>query len=84
MVIGMAPKPLIFALANPTPEIMPEDVKAVRPDALIASGRFSFAICLIVACRRTQNKKPAGIAAGGFDMGAAKTLTGKSALRFAA
>ena len=42
MIKGMAPKPLIFALANPTPEIMPEDVKAVRPDALIASGRSDF------------------------------------------
>jgi malate dehydrogenase (oxaloacetate-decarboxylating)(NADP+) len=42
MVKTMAPKPLIFALANPTPEIMPEDVKAVRPDAIIASGRSDF------------------------------------------
>ena len=33
MVKQMAAKPLIFALANPTPEIMPEEVKAVRPDA---------------------------------------------------
>ncbi len=42
MVAAMAPKPLIFALANPTPEIMPEDVKAVRPDAIIASGRTDY------------------------------------------
>jgi malate dehydrogenase (oxaloacetate-decarboxylating)(NADP+) len=42
MVKAMAPKPLIFALANPTPEIMPEDVKAVRPDAIIASGRSDY------------------------------------------
>ncbi len=42
MVAGMAPRPLVFALANPTPEIMPEDVKAVRPDAVIASGRTDF------------------------------------------
>jgi malate dehydrogenase (oxaloacetate-decarboxylating)(NADP+) len=42
MVKTMAPKPLIFALANPTPEIMPDDVKAVRPDAIIASGRTDF------------------------------------------
>ncbi len=42
MVKGMGPKPLIFALANPTPEIMPDDVKAVRPDAIIASGRTDF------------------------------------------
>ena len=43
MVAKMAAKPLIFALANPTPEIMPEDVKAVRPDAVIASGRTDYA-----------------------------------------
>ena len=42
MVAAMAPKPLIFALANPTPEIMPEDVKAVRPDAIFASGRTDY------------------------------------------
>ena len=42
MVASMGPKPLVFALANPTPEIMPEDVKAVRPDAIIASGRTDY------------------------------------------
>ena len=42
MVASMAPRPLVFALANPTPEIMPEDVKAVRPDAVIASGRTDY------------------------------------------
>ncbi len=42
MVAQMAPRPLIFALANPVPEIMPEDVKAVRPDAIIASGRTDY------------------------------------------
>ncbi len=42
MVATMAAKPIIFALANPTPEIMPEDVKAVRPDAVIASGRTDY------------------------------------------
>src|SRR5690606_17850721 len=42
MVAQMAPQPLIFALANPVPEIMPEDVKAVRPDAIIASGRTDY------------------------------------------
>jgi malate dehydrogenase (oxaloacetate-decarboxylating)(NADP+) len=42
MVATMAAKPLIFALANPNPEIMPEDVKAVRPDAIIASGRTDY------------------------------------------
>ena len=38
----MAAKPLIFALANPTPEIMPEEVRAVRPDAIIATGRSDY------------------------------------------
>ncbi|MFN3743723.1 MAG: NADP-dependent malic enzyme [Hyphomicrobiaceae bacterium] len=42
MVASMAPKPLVFALANPNPEIMPEDVKAVRDDAIIASGRTDY------------------------------------------
>ena len=42
MVAKMAPKPLIFALANPTPEIMPEAVKAVRDDAVMASGRTDY------------------------------------------
>ena len=42
MVATMAPRPLVFALANPTPEILPEDVKAVRPDAIIASGRTDY------------------------------------------
>ena len=42
MVRSMAPKPIVFALANPTPEILPEDVKAVRPDAIIASGRSDY------------------------------------------
>ena len=38
----MADKPMVFALANPTPEIMPELVKAVRPDAIIATGRSDY------------------------------------------
>ncbi|MEZ5844884.1 MAG: NADP-dependent malic enzyme [Hyphomicrobiaceae bacterium] len=42
MIAGMAPRPLIFALANPTPEIMPEEVKAVRSDAVMASGRTDY------------------------------------------
>tara|TARA_B100000242_G_scaffold89951_1_gene60722 strand:- start:2678 stop:5113 length:2436 start_codon:yes stop_codon:yes gene_type:complete len=42
MVAKMAPKPIIFALANPTPEIMPSEVKAVREDAIIATGRSDF------------------------------------------
>ena len=42
MVKKMADKPLIFALANPNPEINPEDVKAVRSDAIIATGRTDF------------------------------------------
>jgi malate dehydrogenase (oxaloacetate-decarboxylating)(NADP+) len=43
MVAKMAPQPLIFALANPTPEIAPEAAKAVRPDAIIATGRSDYA-----------------------------------------
>ena len=39
---NMADRPVIFALANPTPEIMPEVVKEVRPDALIATGRSDY------------------------------------------
>ncbi len=42
MVAVMAPKPIVFALANPTPEILPEEVKAVRPDAVIATGRSDY------------------------------------------
>ena len=39
MVKQMARDPMIFAMANPTPEIMPEDALAVRPDAMIGTGR---------------------------------------------
>ncbi len=42
MVASMAPNPLILALANPNPEILPEDVKAVRSDAIIATGRSDY------------------------------------------
>ena len=42
MVKSMADKPMVFALANPTPEIMPELVKEVRPDAIIATGRSDY------------------------------------------
>jgi malate dehydrogenase (oxaloacetate-decarboxylating)(NADP+) len=42
MVATMAPNPIIFALANPDPEILPEDVLAVRNDALIATGRTDY------------------------------------------
>jgi len=42
MVKAMAGRPLIFALANPTPEIMPEEVKAVRDDAIMATGRTDY------------------------------------------
>jgi len=42
MVKKMAAKPLIFALANPTPEILPEEVKAVRDDAIMATGRTDY------------------------------------------
>jgi malate dehydrogenase (oxaloacetate-decarboxylating)(NADP+) len=42
MVARMAPNPMIMALANPTPEILPEEVKKVRSDALIATGRSDY------------------------------------------
>jgi malate dehydrogenase (oxaloacetate-decarboxylating)(NADP+) len=42
MVARMAAKPLIFALANPTPEIMPEEVRTVRDDAIMATGRTDY------------------------------------------
>ena len=42
MVKKMAPSPLIMALANPNPEIQPADAKAVRPDAILATGRTDF------------------------------------------
>jgi malate dehydrogenase (oxaloacetate-decarboxylating)(NADP+) len=42
MVEKMADKPIIFAMANPDPEIWPPDAKAVRPDAIIATGRSDF------------------------------------------
>ena len=38
----MADKPIIFAMANPTPEIMPDEARKVRPDAIIATGRSDF------------------------------------------
>ena len=42
MVAKMAANPLIFALANPTPEILPEEVKSVRDDAIMATGRTDY------------------------------------------
>ncbi len=42
MVSDMADRPIILALANPDPEILPEDALAVRPDALIATGRSDY------------------------------------------
>ena len=42
MVAKMAARPIIFALANPNPEINPDDVKMVRDDAIIATGRTDF------------------------------------------
>lgn len=38
----MAERPIILAMANPTPEIMPEEARAVRPDAIIATGRSDY------------------------------------------
>ncbi|WP_416879202.1 NADP-dependent malic enzyme [Litorimonas sp.] len=42
MVASMAPKPIIFAMANPDPEVLPEDIKDVRDDAIIATGRSDY------------------------------------------
>jgi malate dehydrogenase (oxaloacetate-decarboxylating)(NADP+) len=42
MVAMMATKPLILAMANPNPEIMPEEVKAVRDDAIVSTGRSDY------------------------------------------
>ncbi len=43
MLKTMAPKPIIFAMANPDPEITPEEAKAARPDCIIATGRSDYA-----------------------------------------
>src|SRR5881392_318440 len=42
MLQGMAKRPVIFALANPTPEIMPDEARKARPDAIVATGRSDF------------------------------------------
>jgi malate dehydrogenase (oxaloacetate-decarboxylating)(NADP+) len=42
MIKRMAPKPLIFAMANPDPEITPEEVREVRSDAIVATGRSDY------------------------------------------
>ena len=42
MVASMAEKPVILALANPTPEILPEEAKQVRPDCIVATGRSDY------------------------------------------
>jgi malate dehydrogenase (oxaloacetate-decarboxylating)(NADP+) len=42
MVSGMAENPVIFAMANPDPEITPEEAHAVRPDAIVATGRSDY------------------------------------------
>ena len=47
MVKRMASRPLIFALANPVPEILPEEVNAVRGDAIICTGRSDYPLSLI-------------------------------------
>ncbi|MDE3150929.1 MAG: NADP-dependent malic enzyme, partial [Gemmatimonadota bacterium] len=42
MIATMAPRPIVFALANPVPEILPEEVRSVRDDAIIATGRSDY------------------------------------------
>jgi len=48
MMKKMAPNPIVFAMANPDPEITPEELKEVRPDAIIATGRSTIPIKLIM------------------------------------
>ncbi len=43
MIAAMAPRPMVFAMANPDPEILPDVVLAVRKDAIVATGRSDFA-----------------------------------------
>lgn len=42
MIAGMAPQPIIFAMANPDPEITPPEAKAARPDCIVATGRSDY------------------------------------------
>ena len=42
MLVSMAAQPIVFALANPTPEIMPELAREVRPDVIMATGRSDY------------------------------------------
>jgi malate dehydrogenase (oxaloacetate-decarboxylating)(NADP+) len=42
MIAAMAERPIVFALANPVPEILPDEVRAARPDAIIATGRSDY------------------------------------------
>ena len=42
MIASMAARPIIFAMANPDPEITPEEARAIRPDAIIATGRSDY------------------------------------------
>ncbi len=42
MIKAMGPNPIVFALANPTPEILPHEVKEVRPEAIVATGRSDY------------------------------------------
>src|SRR5262249_23893789 len=42
MIASMAEKPIIFAMANPDPEITPEEARAIRPDAIVATGRSDY------------------------------------------
>ncbi len=42
MLLAMADRPIVFALANPVPEIMPDEVRAARPDAIVATGRADY------------------------------------------
>ena len=42
MIKSMAPRPIVFALANPEPEMRPEDIYSLRADAIVATGRSDY------------------------------------------
>jgi malate dehydrogenase (oxaloacetate-decarboxylating)(NADP+) len=42
MLKNMNKDPIIFAMANPDPEILPEEARAIRPDAIVATGRSDY------------------------------------------
>ena len=83
---GMAKRPVIFALANPTPEIMPDEARKARPDAIVATGRSRFRIRSTTSwdfpslpgrarCPRQKDQRRNG---NGGDTGARRAREGRS------